>query len=175
MLRSVLLHVGRLCLLVLVAVAMQAVLSVRLPLLGVSPDVFTVVLVLVAISEGSLRGAVFGLVVGLVADIVFLEPMGLRSLIYVAVGYACGRFGEEVGVESAWVVVALVGLATFVAQAVYAVFMFLVAPEDASLFVVRAQILPATLVNALLAAPVYLGLMRVRLLPHPAEGEPSFR
>lgn len=175
MLRSALLHIGRLGLLVLIAVAVQAVLSVRLPLLGVSPDVFILVVALVAVGEGSLRGSVFGFVMGLVADVVFLEPMGLRSLIYLAVGYACGRFGEEVGVESAWVVVALTGLATLLAQAVYATFMFVVAPESASFFLLRSQVVPATLVNALLAAPAYLGLMRLRLLPHPAEGQPSFR
>ena len=69
----------------------------------------------------------------------------------------------------------MAAMITLAAQAVYATFMFVVAPENASFYVVRTQIVPAAVVNALLAAPAYVGLMRLRLLPHPAEGHRGFR
>jgi rod shape-determining protein MreD len=175
MLRAGLLHYGRLLVLLVLAVAVQSILSVRVPLLGVVPDIYILVVVLAAVGEGPLVGAAFGFVVGFVADIAFVEPLGIRTLIYLLAGYATGRFAEEAGLANAWMVVVVAGTVTLASQLIYATFMFLVEPGSGTLSIVPTQALPVALIDGLLAAPAYFGLMRLRLLPHPEAGQPSFR
>ncbi len=165
----------RLALLLLVAVALQTAVFSRLTLLGVTADLFVILVVLVAVSRGPVTAAVFGFVAGLVADIVYLDPVGIHTLIYLVTGYVVARYVEEFGLRSAWMVVVLTGLVSLAAQCVYGVFQFVIGPEGSFFYMVRAQIIPAALLDGLLAAPLYMGLVRLHALPEPGAAEPSFR
>jgi len=162
--RERLLEVLRLSLLLILAVALQAVLTSRLTVLGVTADVFLMLPVLVGMTRGSLAGAVFGFVSGLLADIIFMDPIGLRALIYLLVGYLSGRYAEWMPPYSAWAVVALTAVATLLGQWVYAVFQFLTGNRAPFFTMVWRQVLPAAVVNGLLVAPLYLGLVRLKLV-----------
>ncbi|GAB4250632.1 MAG: hypothetical protein Kow00129_11520 [Thermoleophilia bacterium] len=165
---------GRLGLLILLGVVLQAVVTSRVIVLGVSADFFLIFTVLVALGKGSVWGALFGFAAGLVADIVYLEPVGLRAFIYVVLGYGVGRYSEEFGVGTAWSVVVVAAVAAFAAQVVYGLFQLTLGQE--SFFrMVREQMFPAALVDALVAAPVYLVLVRLGLLEPPGGTGPSFK
>jgi rod shape-determining protein MreD len=166
---------GRLVLALVLAVVLQTIVTSQLPILGVTADLFLLLTVLVAIARGAGVGLVFGFAAGLTADIVFLEPVGLRTFIYLLVGYGVGWYAEEFGLQSAWMVVILAGTASLLSQAVYGLFQFITGSAGGLLAMTRLQILPAALVDGLLAAPLYLGLVRLRLLPRPDAGDPSFR
>lgn len=165
----------KLGLLLLAAVALQALVTSRLAILGVTPDVFLILVVVVALGRGSVTGALFGFAGGLLADVVFLDPVGLRTFVYLVAGYGVGRYSEELGLVNAWMLVLLAGCVALVSQGVYGLLQFVLGWDGSLLAMVRTQILPAALLDGLLAAPVYLGLVRLRCLP-PLEGaNPSFR
>lgn len=174
-LRPQLLEIVKLALMVLVAVAVQAALISRLTILGVTADLFLILVVLVGVSRGAVTGMVFGFLVGLTADVVFLDPVGLRTLVYLAAGFAVGRYVEELGLASAWVVVLVTAVVSLVSQMAYGLFELATGPEGALFVMMRTQMVPAAVLDGLLAAPLYLGLVRLRLLPAPGSSEPSFR
>jgi rod shape-determining protein MreD len=167
--------VARLALALVLALALQTVIASRLPVLGVTADVFLILVVLVGVVRGSMTGAVFGFCAGLVADILFLEPIGLRTVIYLVAGYLAGRYPEAAGAPGAWVVMLLTALVSLLSQTVYGIFQFVTGPQAAFFTMLRVQILPAALLDGLLAVPVYLGFTRLRLLPRPEASDPSFR
>jgi rod shape-determining protein MreD len=161
--------------LLLVGIALQTIVSARLAIFGVSPDLFLLLVVAVAIARGSLTGAVFGFAAGLVADIIFLDPVGLRAFVSLVAGYALGRYSEEVGLRSAWVLILVAGVVALVSQSVYGLLQFVLGYPGSFWSMLGAQVLPASLLDALLAPPVYLSLVRLGVLP-PLEGaNPSFR
>ncbi len=157
----------RLALLLVLGIGLQAVFTSRFTVLGVTADVFLILPVLVGMSRGALVGALFGFISGLVADIVFMDPIGLRMLLYLLAGYLCGLYSEWMPPYSAWVVVLLVAAATLVGQSAYAVFQFITGNRAPFLSMLWRQVLPSAVVNGLLAAPLYLGLARLRLMPRP--------
>lgn len=160
---------GRLAALLMLAVVLQTVAASQLSFVGVTADIFLIVVVLAAIGSGSTTGLVFGFVAGLTADVVFLDPIGMRTIMYLIVGYWVGRYVEEFGLSSAWVVVLLVAAVSLAAQTVYGVLQIITGNEGSFLNMIVFQILPAALFDGLLSAPLYLGLTRARLLsqPHP--------
>lgn len=155
---------ARLLALLVLAVALQAILTSRFTLLGVTADLFVMLTVLVGLTRGSLVGAVFGFFAGLLADVVFLDPIGLHAFIYLVTGYAAGRYAEWLPPISAWAVVLATAAATLGSQFAYALFQLLTGGGASFFGMLWVQVLPSALVNGLVAAPLYLGLVRVRLI-----------
>ncbi|HZK49499.1 MAG TPA: rod shape-determining protein MreD [Thermoleophilia bacterium] len=174
MVRARLIDVGRLALLLVLAVILQTLAASQLSFLGVTADVFVIVVVLVAVGSGSFTGLVFGFVAGLTADVVFLDPIGMRTFMYLLIGYWAGRYVEEFGLSSAWVVVLLAGTVSLGAQTVYGILQMITGTEGSLLTMVVTQVLPAAMFDGLLSAPLYLGLTRVRLLPQQRAAGPMF-
>jgi rod shape-determining protein MreD len=173
--RSRFLALGKLALLLVLAVIFQAIVTSRVTILGVTSDVFLILVVLVGVSRGSVTGALFGFCAGLLADVVYLNPVGLRALIYLLAGYLCGRYAETAGPPSALVILALTAVVSFSAQTAYGLFQFLTGTSAAFFTMMRIQMLPAALLDGLLAVPVYLALTRLHLLSRADVADPSFR
>jgi rod shape-determining protein MreD len=167
--------VGRLALLLLLGVILQTVAVSRLTVLGVSADVYLILVVLVALANGPLVGVVFGFCAGLLADVLFLEPIGLRTIIYLMAGYAVGRYGEEFGFTGAWSAVLAAAVVSLVAGVGYGVMQFVIGPQQGFFTMMRTQVLPQAILNGLLAVPLYLGLIRLRLVGRAAMPGPSYR
>jgi rod shape-determining protein MreD len=163
--RKQLIAAGKVVLLLVFAVILQTVLLSHIRVLGVTADLFLILTVVVAVSRGSLEGAVFGFFAGLVADIAYYQPLGVRALIYVLAGYFVGMFVARFGTVSPWSVALLAGVTSFLAQFVFGVFQFMMGPRAALLTMIGTQMLPEAVIDGLITAPLYVFLVRVRLLP----------
>jgi rod shape-determining protein MreD len=165
--RKELVVVGRVVLLMVFAGILQTVLISHVSLLGVTVDLFLILTIIVAVSRGSLEGAVFGFVVGFIADIAYFQPLGVRSLIYVLAGYFVGMFVARFGTVSPWSVALLAGVTSFLAQFLFGLFQYVMGPRGGFLTVLGTQMLPEAVLDGLVSAPLYVFLVRVRLLPAP--------
>jgi len=155
-----------------IAVVLQVFVVSQVSVLGVTADLFLVLTTVVAVTRGPLEGAVFGFMAGLVADTAYLAPLGVRSLVYVIVGYLAGLAAARLAFSSPWGVALLAGAASFGAQFVFGLFEFVMGPRAAFLRMLGTQMLPEALLDGLLTAPIYVLLVRLHLLP-PASSEPS--
>ena len=169
MTRSRLTQAGKFAAILALAAVLQVLVVSRISVLGVTADLFLVLTVIVALSHGEMAGAIFGFFMGVVADTVFFQPLGVRAFIYLLAGYFVGRFVGRFGVVRAWGLVLLAGATSFGAQLVYGLFQYIVGPRAAFLTVVGTQMIPGAVLDALVCVPVYLALVRMRLLPAAAQ------
>ncbi len=165
--RGQLIILGKVVLLLVFAVLLQTVLVSQVSILGVTADLFLILTIIVAVCRGSLEGAVFGFFAGLVADIAYFQPLGVRALIYVLAGYFVGMFVARFGTVNPWSVALLAGVTSFLAQFVFGVFQYIMGPRAALLTMIGTQMLPEAVVDGLITAPLYVFLVKVRLLPAP--------
>lgn len=161
------LALGKAALLIVIAVALQTLIVSRVSVLGVTADLFLIFTVVVAISRGSMYGALFGFFAGVVADIAFLQPLGLRSLIYVLTGYFVGMVVLRFGTVNPWGVLLLAGGASFVAQFLYGLAQYAMGPQAGFFTMLGTQMLPEAVLDALVAVPVYALLVHLRVIPGP--------
>jgi rod shape-determining protein MreD len=156
--------VGRVALLLVIALALQVMLTSRVTVLGVTADIFLIVTVVVAISRGSLEGAVFGFLVGILADTTYMQFPGLRSLVYVLTGYFVGMLVLRFETVNPWGVLLLAAGASLFAQLVYGLAMYVMGPRAGFFTLVWTQMLPETVLDGLVTVPVYLLLVRLRVI-----------
>jgi rod shape-determining protein MreD len=159
--------VGKVLLLLVFAVFLQTVLFSHISILGVTADLFLILTVIVAVSRGSLEGAVFGFFAGMVADIAYYQPLGVRAFTYVLAGYFVGVFVARFGTVSPWSVALLAGVTSFLAQFLFGVFQYVMGPRGGFLTMIGTQMLPEAVLDGLITAPLYVVLLRTRLLPAP--------
>jgi rod shape-determining protein MreD len=170
--RRRLLIVGKVITVLVIAVVLQIFVVSQVSVLGVTADLFLVLTIIVAVTRGPLEAALFGFVAGLVADTAYLQPLGIRALVYVLTGYFAGLIVARLAFSGPWGVALLAGVASFVAQFVFGLFQFVMGPRAAFLTMLGTQMLPEAVLDGLLTAPLYVFLVRLRLLP-PAPSEPS--
>jgi len=170
--RRRLLIAGKVLTVLVIAVVLQVFVVSQVSVLGVTADLFLVLTVIVAVTRGPLEAATFGFVAGLVADTAYLQPLGVRALVYVLTGYFAGLVAARLAFSGPWGVALLAGTASFIAQFVFGVFQFVMGPRAAFLTMLGTQMLPEAVLDGLLTAPLYVFLVRVRLLPR-APSEPA--
>lgn len=141
-------------LLFFVAIVQVTILS-SIDVLGGTPDLVLVTLVLVSLLRGSIFGALCGFWAGLLLDTATLGTLGVSSLLLALAGYWTGRYGETTGRDRAHAPLVSVGVITVLFAAGALVLLFMLG-QSASARVALVDTLPATIVlNLLLTLPAY--------------------
>jgi rod shape-determining protein MreD len=155
----------RIALVAFFAVVIQEAAISQISIFGITADITPLVVMSIGLLCGSLPGAVAGFGIGLFVDTVLFQTLGITSLLFIVIGYWCGRLRELRDPSHGLVPLALGAASTAFAGVGMAIIQFLLgvnAPVSGLLF---GQIFLQTLVNALIALPVY---EVVRRLLHPA-------
>jgi len=164
---------GKAVLLFAIAVILQTMVVSRISVLGVSADLFLVLTVIVGLGLGSLEGALFGFFAGVVHDTIFFQTLGVHALIFVLVGYFVGMFRARFQTVNLWAVFILTGVSSFAAQFAFGLFQYSMGPRAGFFTMLGTQMIPGAVFDALIAIPVYILLVRVRVLPSPGPDQAS--
>ena len=133
----------------------QVTIVSSIGILGGSPDLVLVTLVAVALTQGSIFGAVTGFWAGLVLDIARLGTLGFTSLLLTLAGFWIGRYGETTGRDRAHAPLLSVAVVT-VLYAIGSLVMHFLLRESAPARIALIDELPATVaLNLLLTFPVF--------------------
>jgi rod shape-determining protein MreD len=81
----------RVALLIILAVVVQEAVISQISIFGVNADVTPLIVMSVGLLTGSLPGAIVGFFTGLLVDTLLVQTLGVTSLLYIAIGYWCGR------------------------------------------------------------------------------------
>lgn len=142
-------------LLLFFAVIVHVTIVGEIRLLGGSPDLVLVVLVVVALLNGAIFGAISGFWAGLLLDVALLDTLGLTSLLLTLAGFWIGRYGETTGKGRAHAPLLSVGVVT-VLYAVGALILHFMLGDPVSARVALVEALPAEVaMNLLLAVPLF--------------------
>ncbi len=153
-----LLRVG---LLLLLAVVLQLSFLSQLGILGGHIDVVVLVVAAVSYYGGSIAGCATGFFAGFLLDLASGATMGVSSLVLTAVGYGVGRFREVRDPSHGLLPLAVGAAATGGFMVAFAAVSFMLdVGASVSALVIRDAIV-TTLLNVLLALPVFAGTRRL--------------
>ncbi len=149
--------------LAVVVVFFQIGVVSEVPVFGVNADLTPLLVVFVGLLGGSMLGAAAGFAVGLLVDLALLQTLGVTSLVFTLIGYWAGRLRELRDPQAALTPL-LVGAAASAAALVgYSLMEFLLGVDAPVSFDLLRQIVLGTIVNTVLAVPMY-GLVRRALI-----------
>jgi rod shape-determining protein MreD len=151
----------RLVLLGFVTVVLQQAAVSQISVFGVSADLTPLVVMSVGLLTGSMLGAITGFGIGLFVDMVFVQTLGVTSLLYIAIGYWSGRLREVRDPSHGLVPLAMGAAATAFAGIGLAFIQFLLGVDAPVSLLLVQQIFITILVNTLIALPVYALVRRV--------------
>jgi rod shape-determining protein MreD len=148
-------------LLVLLGVVIQISGLAQIRVLGAAPDVTPLIVAAVALFAGSVPGAVTGFCVGLLLDLALGQNVGSSSLVLTAVGYGVGRYGELRDPAHGLIAIPVGAAASAGYLIAFAAVNFMLQIETSvSALVVRDAVV-TTILNAILAVPVFGGIRRL--------------
>lgn len=151
-------------LIVLLGVVIQISGFAQIEVLGASPDLTPLIVAAVALWAGSAPGAITGFCVGLLLDLALGQNVGSSSLVLSAVGYAVGRFGELRDPAHGLIAIPVGAGATLGYLVAFAAVSFMLELEASVSALILRDAAVTTILNALLAVPVF-GLVRRVLRP----------
>jgi rod shape-determining protein MreD len=151
----------RLVLLAFATVVLQAAAISQISIFGVSADLTPLVVMSVGLLTGSMLGAITGFGIGLLVDLVFVQTLGVTSLLYIGIGYWSGRLRELRDPAHGLVPMAVGAAATAFAGIGMTLIQFLLGVDAPVSLLLVQQIFITVLVNTLIALPVYAIVRRI--------------
>lgn len=101
------------------ALLLQTTVLGSLTLGGTQPELVLLVVVAIAMADGPAAGAVAGFAGGFATDLLLDLPDGLSAFVFTAVGYTAGALREHYAGTTAWLPIAVAGIATGVGVLAY--------------------------------------------------------
>lgn len=141
-------------LLLVAAVVLQTALFPLVPLLDHRPDLLVLVVVGIALRDGSLAGARVGAAAGLLVDLLATAaPLGIALLVYTAVGYAVGSVRPYLAHDSVTAPILVVLTSVLVTTGGYGLAVSLLAEQRVTFVAFMTTTVAVALLTVLLAPP----------------------
>lgn len=149
-------------LLLILTVLVQVSIVQRIEVGDASPDLVVLMIVSLALLSNSIWGAGYGFLAGLALGLFAALPLGPHALIGTIVGYWVGRWSEVLVTDEHPLPPVLAGVVgTMAMQAGRPLLEFLVSPAVTTTRGIWTEAAIVTVLNALLAIPVYVLTRRV--------------
>ncbi len=152
---------GRAFAVVFFAALLQVVIVSSMVIGGGSPDVLLLVVVALGLVRGAIPGALLGFTGGIVVDLVTLDTLGLTSLILTLAGFWAGRYAETTGRDRRLAPLIAAGAITLLAGVFGFVLHYLLGEEVVVEQALVTALVPAFVLNLVLALPVYVLVRRI--------------
>ena len=143
-----------------VSCLLQLVLVSQISILGATADLTPLVVASAGFLCGALPGSAFGFGVGLFLDLAFVQTLGISSLLFTLVGYGAGRVRELRAPEAPLTPIALGAVATAAALIGYGMIEFTLGVNTPVSFALLGSSIGSTVLNSLIALPVYAVVRR---------------
>jgi rod shape-determining protein MreD len=140
---------------VFVAAMLQVVIVSSIVVAGGAPDLLLVTVVALGLLRGSIPGAVLGFVGGLIVDLATLGTLGVTSLVLTLAGFWAGRYAETTGRGRRFAPIIAVGAITVLAGVFGFVLHYLLDEDVVARTALVSALVPAVVLNLVLALPVH--------------------
>ncbi len=149
-------------LLVVIAAILDVTIVQRIEIADASPDVLMLTVSAVALLGGSIAGAWYGFLGGMVIALAMGLPLGTHAMVAAIIGYWVGRWGEVLVTDEHPAPPLIAGvLAAGTMQVGYPLVAFLVDPNVHDTSTIWPESLLVASLSAPLAIPVYLACRKI--------------
>lgn len=131
---------------------------------GVKPNTFIIILVSFAILDGSLTGAIMGLIGGFAHDIFFSDIIGVNALIYMLLGYSIGFAHEKVYRDSLIVPVIITFISTIALGILTFIYTFFARFQIEFNVIFINKLFPEAVYNSILSIFIYYWILKLHKL-----------
>ncbi|NLY11379.1 MAG: rod shape-determining protein MreD [Firmicutes bacterium] len=139
----------------LLTLILQTTLFPAFPFLGVYPDLIVVIVIIFAIFNGPVFGAKFGLLAGLLLDILTGQLIGLGALTKMTAGIASGFVGQRFFKENYLIAFSSVLVMSFADQLLYLIGMFIFGLSVSWTVAFTKIVVPVSIYNAIIGIIIY--------------------
>jgi len=146
------------------ALVFQAAVVPHMAIAGAKPDIILVVAVLYGFTFGSRTGAFAGFFGGLLGDLLSGLHVGIGVISKTTIGFLAGLVQRTIFVESIFLPMLAIFVATFLNEFVYVSFMFLFGETTPIKEVILKLILPSAAYNAVLMPFVYGAIRKLMVV-----------
>jgi rod shape-determining protein MreD len=147
--------VGRIAVLSVAVVFIQIGVVSEVPVFGVNVDLSPLLIAFIGLLCGSTLGAISGFAVGLLVDLALVQTLGVTSFIFTLIGYWSGRLRELRDPQAALTPLLVGAAATAGSLVAYSLIEFMLGVDAPVSFELARQIVLGTLVNAIVALPMW--------------------
>ncbi len=153
--------IGRIAALSVFVVFIQIGVVSEVPVFGINADLTPLLVAFIGLLCGSTLGATAGFAVGLLVDLTLLQTLGLTSLVFTLIGYWAGRLREARDPQAALTPLLVGGGAAACALVGYSLMEFMLGVNAPVSFELLRQIVLATIVDTIVAVPMWVFVRRV--------------
>jgi rod shape-determining protein MreD len=140
---------------VFTAAMLQTVIVSSLVVGGGAPDLLLIVVISLGLLRGSVPGAAFGFLGGLIVDLMALDTLGSASLVLTLAGFWAGRYAETTGRGRRLAPLTAVGVITVLAAVFGFVLHYMLGVDVVARHALVTVLVPTLALNLLLALPVH--------------------
>jgi len=151
----------QLVLALLAAVILQVAVAPHITIAKVVPNFVLLVVIAVALLQGSRMGTVVGFSAGLIFDLIGTGPIGVAALVFCFVGYISGSLHENMFAEGWRLPVTVAFFASLFAEGMYVLALRLIGENVSVLSALIEVVIPSSIYNGLLAVVSYSLLARI--------------
>lgn len=134
---------------------LQSTIFRYIEIFGVAPNTAIIIITSFAILRYEVEGAIIGFFAGLLQDIFFANVIGINALLYMLIGYICGKPVKGFYRENYLLPLLLVGGSTFFYNLSYYILNFFFRGRLDFWYYLRAIIIPEVFYNIILSLPIY--------------------
>lgn len=135
------------------------------PILGYFPNINLVTIIIIAFLRGKHYGGFFGLITGLIQDILFARVLGVNALIYFLVGFYVGSVQEGLNNDNIAIPMVFSAISTIAYNFLFFTFMFFLARNIQLSVVVKNIFSLEILYNTVLAFILFKVYSRIFVVP----------
>lgn len=134
---------------------LQSTIFKHIEVFSISPNTAIIIIVSFSILRYEIEGAIIGFFSGLLQDIFFGNVIGLNALLYMLIGYACGKPYKIFYKENYLLPLILVFSSTVIYNFSYYILNFFFQGRMDSVYYLRYIIIPETIYNITMCLPIY--------------------
>lgn len=142
-------------LILVISLVLQLTVFNFLKVAGVKPDLILIFVIFNALLNGSRNGAVFGLVGGILQDLITGQFIGLNAISKALTGYIFGLAGKKLYKENIIIPIISLFLGSIFSDLCIYLLGYFINLNSSLLWVFKDKILPAAFYNACLAPFIY--------------------
>ncbi len=143
------------------SVVLQTTVMPHFRIMGIQPDLVLIVTITYAFIGGSTFGSATGFLGGLLQDLAVTRSLGLNALSKTLVGYLAGLLKKTIFMESIFLPVISIFIATLLNETIYVGLAYLFGYEIPARLIFSIIVLPSAIYNSVLAFFVYPVLCRL--------------
>lgn len=138
----------------------RLIVEPNISLAGVTPDILFILVCIIGFARGSTTGVIAGFIIGLIADLLGLTPIGLSSLLFCVTGYLTGTFDRNLFEEEVRTPILMLAVTALVYHIAKAIFMTIFGMVESFGTTLLQIALPGTLYTIVVGALVILLISR---------------